>query len=84
MAERAQKHTHTVTHQPEVVGRSPNACPSTHTHTAHPSQEWRAKRGARTQTHTHPITPARSGGAQPKPEPKHKHPRRTPQPGVAG
>ena len=31
-----------------------------------------------------PNTPARSGGAQPKPEPKHTHTRRTPQPGVAG
>ena len=35
--------------------------------------------------HTHrPNTPARSGGAQPKPEPKHTHPHRAPQPGVAG
>ena len=37
-----------------------------------------------TAAHTHPNTPARSGGAQPKPEPTHTHPHRTPQPGVAG
>ena len=33
---------------------------------------------------THPNTPAKSGGAQPKPEPKHTHPHRAPVPGVAG
>ena len=82
--ERAHKHTHTPTPQPEVAGRSRNPSPSTHTHTAHPSQEWRGTSRAGTQTHTHPDTPAKSGGAQPKAEPKHTHPRRTPQPGVAG
>ena len=59
----------------------------THTatpYTAHLSQEWRGTRGARTPVHTQPTTPARSGGAQPKLEPKHTHPRRTPQPRVAG
>ena len=56
----------------------------THTHIAHPSQEWRSTTGARTQAHTHPDTPARSGGAQTKPDPKHTHQHRTPQPGVAG
>ena len=83
-AERAHKHTHTPTPQPGVAGRSRNLSPSTHTRTAHPSQEWRSTSGARTQTHTHPNTPARSGGAEPKPEPKNTHPYRTPQPGVAG
>ena len=34
--------------------------------------------------HTHPNAPARSCRAQPKPQPKHTHPPRTPQPGVAG
>ena len=75
--------THTPTPQPGVAGRSRNPSPSTHTHAAHPGQERRGTSGARTQAHTHPNTPARSGGAQPKPEPKHTHPRRTPQPGVA-
>ena len=83
-AERAHKHTHTPTTRPGVAGRSRNTSPSTLTHTAHPSQEWRGTSRARTQTHTGPNTPARNGGVQPKPEPKHTHPHRTPQPGVAG
>ena len=45
--------------------------PNTHTHTAHPGQEWRRTSRVCTQAHTHPTTPARSGGAQPKPEPRH-------------
>ena len=69
---------------PGVAGRSQNQSPSTHTHNAHPSQEWRGTGGARTAAHTHPKTPARSCGAQPKPEPEHTYPRRTHQPGVAG
>ena len=83
-AERAHEHTHTPTPQPGVAGRSRNPSQSTHTHAAHPSQEWRGTSGAGARAHTHPNTPARSGGAQPKPKPKHTHPRRTPQPGVAG
>ena len=83
---RGSRHTnrHTPTPQPGVAGRSRNPSPSTHTHTAHPSQEWRGASGARTGAHKQPSTPARSGGAQPKPEPKHTHPHRAPQPGVAG
>ena len=50
----------------------------------HCRQEWRGTSRARTQGHTHPDIPARSGGAQPKPEPRHTRPRRTPGPGVAG
>ena len=72
------------TPQPGAAGRSPNPSPNTHTHPAHPRQEWLGASGARTRAHTQPNTPARSGGAQPKPEPKHTNPRRTPQPGVAG
>ena len=83
-AERAQTNTHTPTREPGVAGRSQNPSPSTHTHTAHPSQEWRGTGKAHSQAYTHPITPARSGGAQPKPEPKHTHPHRTPRQGVAG
>ena len=81
---RTQRDTHTRTPQPGVAGRSRNPSPSTLNHTAHPSQERQGTSKARTQTHTHPNTPARSGGAQPKPEPKQTHPRRAPQPGVAG
>ena len=83
-AERAHKHTHTPTPQPGLAGHSRNPSPNTHTNTAHPSQEWRGTSGARTRTHAHPNTPVRRGGAQPTPQPKHTHPRRTPQPGVAG
>ena len=46
--------------------RSRNPSRSTHTHTAHPSQKWRGTSEARTRAHTHPNTPARRGGAQPK------------------
>ena len=74
------EHTHSPTPQPGVAGRSQNPSPNTHTHTAHPCQEWLGASGARTQ----PNTPARSGGAQLKPEPKHTHPHRAPVPGVAG
>ena len=82
-AERAHEHTQSPTAQPGVAGRSQNPGPSTHTQAAHPSQERRGTGGAGTQAHTHPNTPARSGGAQPKAEPKYTHPHRTPQPGVA-
>ena len=80
----AHKHTHTPTPEPGVAGRSQNPSPSTHTHTARPSQELRGTSGAGTQAHKGPNTPATSGWAQPKHEPKHTHPHRTPQPGVAG
>ena len=70
-AERAHKQTQTLTPQPGVAGRSWNPNSTTHTQTAHPSQEWQGTSGAHTQAHTHPNTPARSGGAQPKPEPNH-------------
>ena len=72
------EHTHSPTPQPGVAGCSRNLSPNTHTHGAHPSQEWRGASGAPTPAHTQPNTPARSGGAQPKPEPKHTHPRRAP------
>ena len=39
--DRAHKHTQTQTPKVGVAGRSPNLSPSTHTHTAHPSHEWR-------------------------------------------
>ena len=70
-AERAHKQKQTPTPAPGVAGRSRNPNPTTHTHTAHPSQEWQGTSGAPTQAHTHPNTPARSGGAQPKAEPNY-------------
>ena len=81
-AEHAHKRTHTP--QPGVAGRSRNPSLITRTHRAQPSHERRGTSGPRTQTHTHPDTPARSGGAQPKPEPMRPDPHRTPQPGLAG
>ena len=51
--------THTPTPQPGVAGRSRNSSPSTHKDAARPSQERRGTRGACTQTHLHPNTPAR-------------------------
>ena len=52
--------------------------------TAHPCQEWLGASGARTRAHTQPNSRARSGGAHPKPEPKHTQPHLAHQPGVAG
>ena len=47
----------------------------------HPTQKKR--RAGKTQTNTHtPPTPARTGGARPKPVTRHTRPR--PQPGLAG
>ena len=83
-AERAHEHTHSPTPPSGVAGRSRNPSPNTHTHTAHPCQEWPGASGARTRAHTQPNTPARIGGAQPKPEPQPTHPHRAPVPGVAG
>jgi hypothetical protein len=40
------------TAQPGLAGCSQNPYPSTHTQTAHPSQDWRGTGRARTQTHT--------------------------------
>ena len=82
--ERPHQHTHTPKPQPGVAGRSRNPSPNTHTHTEHPCQEWLGASGARTRAHTQPNTPARSDGAQPKAEPEHTNPQRTPQPGVGG
>ena len=51
-AERAHEHTHSPTPQPGVAGRTRNPSLNTHTHTAHPCQEWLGARRARTQTRT--------------------------------
>ena len=67
-----------------MAGRSRGLSPNTHTHTAHPCQEWLGASGACTRAHTHPNTPARSGRAQPEPKPNHTLPHRTPMPGEAG
>ena len=54
--------------QPGMAERARN--PYTNTHTLDPSQEWQGYHGTRPQMHT-PRTPARNGGAKPKPECKH-------------
>ena len=76
--------THTPPPQAGVAGRNRTPSCSTHTHTAHPSYDWRGTGGARTQTITDRNTPARIGGTEPKPEPKHTHPHHAPQPRLAG
>ena len=65
------KHTH---HKPQP---GCSQTPQPNTRTADYSQEWRSTSGARTQTYA-PNTPARNGGAQPKPQPKQTHQHRTP------
>ena len=55
-AERAHEHTHSPTTQPGVAGRSSNPSPNTHTHTAHPCQEWLGANGAHTRAHKQPST----------------------------
>ena len=55
-----------------------------HQGTTNLSQEWQAASRGCTLYHTPKYSQSRSGGAQPKPEPKHTHPYRTPQPGVGG
>ena len=80
-------------------GVQPRPGPSKHAHTPHPSQERqgtthprtatptrRCRRPRRTgaQAHTHPNTPPRRGGVQPKPKPQHAGPHRTPEPETAG
>ena len=83
--EQAPGNSHPTHHKPEpgVAGRSENSSPSTHTHNAHPSQEWRGTGGARRQTHTDPNNPARSGGRRDLSPNTHTHTTRTPA-GVAG
>ena len=63
-AERPHQDTQSPTPQLGVAGRSRIPSRNTHTHSAHPSQEWRGASGAPTPAHTHPNTPARSGGKE--------------------
>ena len=73
-----------MTPHPGVTRRSRNRSPSTPTRTTHASQPWQGTSEGRTKMHTDPNIPARRGRAQPKPEPRHIHPHRTPRPGAAG
>ena len=61
---RRSAHTiiHTPAPQPGMAGYNQNLSPSTHTHTAQPSEDWRGTSGAGTQTHTpqHPRQEWRS------------------------
>ena len=82
--ERTRKRKHTPGPERRVAGRSRNLSPRTHSRTVNSSQEWRGTTGARTGAHTQANRPARSGGAQPKPEPKDTRRHRVPQPGVVG
>ena len=55
-------------------GAQPRPEPSTHAHTAHPSQERQGTSGAHAQTHTQPDAQARSGGARHQPHPPAQQP----------
>ena len=80
---RSHPHPHRAP-KPGVAGCKQSAHASTHT-AQHPSQEWRGAAKTRARAHTFRThTPARSGGAQPKSQPKHTNPHRAPEPGVAG
>ena len=73
-AERAQERKQTPTPQLGVAGRSGIPSPGTHTHTAHPSQEWRLTSGALRHTPQHPIQECRAAaeaGAQTHPPTTH-------------
>ena len=77
-AERAYEHTHSPPTQPGVAGRSQNPSRNTHTHTAHPCQDWL---GASEHTHGPTLQPrvaARSRNRSPN-----THPHRAPVRGVA-
>ena len=63
------EHTHSPTPQPGVARRSRNPSRNTHTHTAHPCQEWLGARRAHIQAHIHPNTPGKSAGRSRKPNP---------------
>ena len=80
--ERAHQHTHIPTLKPRVAGRSRNPSPNTHTHAHTPARSGGVQEEHAHQ-HAHHNTPARTCRAHPKPEPKHTHPHRTPEPGVA-
>ena len=83
-AERARKHTYAQIPQPGVSGRGSTPSPSTQPRTAPPAKGGRGPGETHKPIRTHPNTPTRSGGAQPKPEPKHTQPNGTPEPGTAG
>ena len=81
----AHTSTHTPKHPSQKWQGAAGARAQAHTRTPHtPARSGGVQAERHTNTHTHPNTSARSGGAQPKPEPKHTHPHRTLQPGVAG
>ena len=72
--EGAHREKHPNTPKAGLAGRSRSMSPSTHTQTAHPSHDWRGTGGARTETHTHPNTPARNGRVQAEGAYRHTHP----------
>ena len=86
---RYKRNAHTTTRTPQhpsqewqgtAETRAQVNIPTLHT----PARIGRVTEGAGRQTHTDPNSPARSRRAQLTPEPKHTHPHRTAQPGVAG
>ena len=80
-AQHARPHT---APRPGKAGNKRGARTNTHHRTATPTRRCRRPRGTGARAHTHPNTPPRGGGAQPKLKPQHARPHRTPEPETAG
>ena len=80
-AQQARPHTAS---QPGKAGNKRGARTNRHPRTATPTRRCRRPRGTAARAHTHPNTPPRRGGEQPKPKPQHARPHRTPEPETAG
>ena len=70
--------------QPGKAGKKRGARTNMHPRTATPTRRCRRPRGTGARAHTHPNTPQRRGGVQPKPKPQHAGPHRTPEPQNGG
>ena len=81
--ERAHKHTHSTT-PARISGLKAKTPSQTDAPQTPPRIGGVQAEHPYTYKRTHPKTPVRNGGAQPKPKPKHTHKHRTPQPGMAG
>ena len=80
-AQHARPHT---TPQPGKAGNKRGARINTHPRTATQTRRCRRPHGTGKRPHTHPNTPPRRGGVQPKPKPQHARPHGTPEPETAG
>ena len=72
------------TPQPGKAGNKRSARTNTHPRTATPTRRCRRPRGTGARAHTHPNSPSRSGGAQPKLKTQHARQHCTLEPETAG